>query len=171
MKGIAYRAFAVVAGISIATQAIGAELASQSTEGQDLPALHALWSRYQQAVARKDVTALLDMYVSGDAPVMGGIAPKSYAVITAANKQPVPRTFLSTAKQEVAGEIKLPPDQIENLNMYSDGEVGSISFDYKASVGHGRIIWTTVHTNDGWKIASVVYSINVPAADSKNTSG
>lgn len=140
-------------------------------QGDEVSALHALWSRYQKAVANKDTAALLDMYVSGDAPVMGAFAPRSYAVVTAANKQPVPRTLLSTAQDEVAGEVKLPPDEIENLDIHTDGEIGSVSFDYKAKVGHGRIIWTTVHTNDGWKIASAVYSINVPAADSKDTSG
>jgi hypothetical protein len=37
-------------------------------------------------------------------------------------------------------------------------------------VGHGHIVWTVVQTNKGWKIASVVYSINVPAADGGTTS-
>lgn len=171
MRVRAYMAIVVVAGASLANQAIAAPATSQSMEGSDVSALHALWNRYQQAVASKDATALLDMYMSGNVPVVGGIAPSSYTVITAANKQPVPRTFLSTAKEDVAGEVKLPPDQTENLDIHSDGEIGSISFDYKAKMGHGRIIWTTVHTNDGWKIASIVYSINIAAADGKSKSG
>lgn len=170
MKRRTYKLFAVVAAMAMAVPAIGATPPSLSVEGHDLADLHTLWSRYQQAVAKKDARALLAMYVSENVSVMGGIAPKSYAIITAANKQPVPRTFLMTAKENVVGEIKLPPDQTENLDIHSDGEIGSVSFDYRAKVGHGRIIWTTVHTNKGWKIASVVYSINVPAADSKSTS-
>lgn len=165
MKKPSYKAFAAVAGIGGVMLVFGANAANSSMENQDSSALHTLWSNYQQAVAKKDAKALLDLYVNADVPVMGGIAPKSYALISAANKQPVPRTLLMTAKDDVAGEIKLPPDQTENLDIHSDGEVGSISFDYKAKIGHGRIIWTTVRTNDGWKIASVVYSINVPAAD------
>jgi hypothetical protein len=163
--------FAVIAGISIANQAVAASPEIQSARRNDVAALHELWSHYEQAVASKDVKALLNMYVSEGVPVMGGIAPKSYAVIMAANKQPVPRTLLSTAKEDVAGEVKLPPDQTENLDIHSDGEIGIISFDYKAKMGHGRIIWTTIRTNDGWKIASVVYSINVPAADNKGAPG
>lgn len=158
----------MVAGMSMSALAIGATSASPSTESSDVSALHQLWNRYQQAVASKDAKTLLELYVSEDAPIIGGIAHDSYALITAANKQPVPRTLLMTAKEDVIGEIKLPPDQIQNLDIHSDGEVGSVSFDYAAKVGHGRIIWTTVRTNDGWKIASVVYSINVPAADHKD---
>jgi len=171
MKMRTSTAIAVVVGALVATQAFGADVAGASKGDQDLSALRALWNNYEHAVAEKDASALLNMYVSADVPVRGGFAPSSYALVTAANKQPVPRTLLTTAKEDVAGEVKLPPDETENLDVHSDGEVGSISFDYKAKVGHGRIIWTTVLTSDGWKIASVVYSINLPAADRARTSG
>lgn len=171
MKKQASKAIAVVAGLLVAAQAFGANAGGASKGDQDLSALRALWNNYEHAVAKKDAPALLDMYVSADAPVRGGFAPKSYALVTAANKQPVPRTLLTTAKEDVTGEVKLPPDQIENLDIHSDGEVGSVSFDYRAKVGHGRIIWTTVLTNNGWKIASVIYSINLPAADRAGTAG
>ena len=163
---------ATVTGLAISAYACGATPAtSPSTEDHDVSALHQLWSSYQQAVAKKDAKTLLEFYVNADVPVMGGIAPRSYTIITAANQQPVPRTILTTAREDVAGEVKLPPDQIENLAIHSDGEIGSISVDYAAKMGHGRIIWSTVRTNDGWKIASVVYSINVAAADKSGASG
>lgn len=169
--GQAYKSVAAVVGLVVATQTMGAHSPSPATDSRDVAELNTLWSGYQQAVARKDASALLGMYVSENVPVMGGIAPASYALITAANKQPVSRVLPTTAKEDVAGEVKLPPDQTENLDIHTDGEIGSIAFDYHAKVGHGRIIWTTVRTNDGWKIASVVYSINVPAADRAQTSG
>jgi hypothetical protein len=165
MKWQTCKVIAFAAGLLGATQAFGSDAVGTSKGDQDLSALRALWNSYEHAVARKDATALLDMYVSAEAPVMGGFAPRSYALVTAANKQPVPRTLLVTAKEDVVGEVKLPPDQIENLDIHSDGEIGSVSFDYRVKVGHGHIIWTTVLTNQGWKIASVVYSINLPAAD------
>ncbi|MBE1159874.1 hypothetical protein [Dyella acidiphila] len=169
MKKQTYMALACLAGMSVMPPAIAASSAAQTTAGDDTSALHALWAGYEHAVASKDAAALLTMYVDADVPVVGAIAPRSYAVISAANKQAVPRTMRMTAKDDVTGEVKLPPDQIENLSIHTDGEVGTVSFDYKAKIGHGRIIWSTVHTNDGWKIAAVVYSINVPAADKPHT--
>jgi hypothetical protein len=59
----------------------------------------------------------------------------------------------------------LPPDVTSHLQIQTDGEVGTLSWDYTAAMGHGQITWTVVRTNDGWKIASIIYSINVPAAD------
>ena len=162
---------AVASGLLVAAHAFGADTVSASHGDRNVMALRALWNGYQYAVASKDASALLGMYVSADAPVRGGFAPKSYALVTAANKQPVPRTLLTTAREDVAGEVKLPPDRIENLDIHSDGEVGSVAFDYRAKVGHGRIIWTTVLTNSGWKIASVVYSINLPAAEGAGNPG
>ena len=167
MKTYLYKTLASVVAISIASQAIAGELVDQVAPNEDVTALHQLWERYQQAVAKKDAKGLLALYVSDAVPVMGGIAPQSYALIVAANKRPVPRTLLLTARENVAGEVKLPPDEIKNIRIHSDGEVGSIAFDYAAKVGHGHIIWSTVRTNDGWKIAFVLYSINVPAADKK----
>ena len=160
---------ASIVALSIASQAAAGELTKPSATDGDVAALHQLWDRYQQAVARKDAKELLGLYVSDSAPVMGGFAPRSYTLIVAANKQPIPRTLTLTAKENVAGEVKLPPDEITNLSIHTDGEVGSVSFDYAAKVGHGQIIWSTVRTNDGWKIASVLYSINVPAADEKRS--
>ncbi|GLR00028.1 hypothetical protein [Dyella mobilis] len=168
MKAGVLKAFVMIALTTGCAQA--AEVANNpSAESSDDAALHQLWDSYQQAIARKDAKALLGLYVNGDAPVVGGFAPRSYAVVTAANKQPVPRTLSITAKEDVVGEVKLPPDRTENLAVHSDGEVGSVSFDYFAKIGHGRIIWSVVRTNDGWKIASALYSINLPAADKKST--
>jgi hypothetical protein len=169
MNTFAYKAMAVVAGMSVFACAIAATATPPSTDGTGVAALHQLFSRYQQAVADKDAKTLAGLYLSDDVPVVGAFAPRSYAVVTAANKQPVPRTLPSTAKEDVAGEVKLPPDQTSHLDIHADDEVGSVSFDYASKMGRGRIIWTTVHTSDGWKIASVLYSINVPAADPKTT--
>lgn len=165
MKRWSGSAIAVAAGVLVTAHATGVNGVNAHDKEVRAKALHALWSSYQQAVANKDAQALLSMYVSPDVPVMGAFAPRSYAVVTAANKQPVPRTLLVTAKQDVVNEAKLPPDQTEHVEVHSDDEVGSISYDYRAKVGHGHIVWTVVQTNKGWKIASVVYSINVPAAD------
>jgi hypothetical protein len=158
-------AMAIIAGMSMSACAIAAAPVNPRDESTDVAALHQLFSRYQQAVADKNAKALLAFYVSGDVPVTGAFAPRSYAVVTAANKQPVPRTMPLTAKDDVVGEAKLPPDQTSNLIIHTDGEVGAVSFDYASKFGHGRIVWSTVLTNDGWKIAAMTYSINVPAAD------
>jgi hypothetical protein len=169
MRARICKVIAVIAMLSAACQATAIERNRQLSVDESETALHQLWDHYQQAVAQKNTKQLLALYVSDSVPVMGGIAPRSYALMAAANKQPVPRTFLVTARENVTGEVKLPPDKTKNLSIHTDGEVGSVSFDYAAKMGHGRIIWSAVRTNEGWKIASVLYSINIPAADKKRS--
>ncbi len=139
---------------------------AQSAE-KGVAELHQLFDNYQHAVATKNSKDLLGYFLNESVPFVGAFSSPSYKLISNANKQPVPRTLSSNAKEDAAGEIKLPPDQIKNLSIQTDGEVGTVSWDYYAKIGHGRMVWATVLTNDGWKIASVTYSINVPAASKK----
>lgn len=168
MKKLALLVLLLVAGNAAGSQSYSTPPTHSHESQASASELRDFWNQYQQAVKKKDANKLLASYLSETIPVIGGIAPKSYAVISAANKQSVPRFLVSTGKDNAAGETKLPPDITTNLQIQTDGEVGTLSWDYSASIGHGRIAWTVVRTNDGWKIASIVYSINVPAADKQS---
>lgn len=177
MKTFAVLAFLVLSGSAQAYQQgdsastgwgeplIGDARPSSTGSDVDVAALRSLVVDYQANVKKRDGKALLAMYVSDNAPVIGAFAEKSFAVVSAANKVAVPRTMPTTAKESVASEVKRPPDRITALVINTDGAVGTVSYDYAMPEGHGRIAWTVLRANDGWKIASVVYSINVVAAD------
>src|SRR5699024_4495588 len=60
------------------------------------------------------------------------------------------------------------PDHFEelfhNLKIITDGSVASVAFDYEFQINgqthnHGKEIWHLVHTDNGWKTNSVIYSI------------
>jgi hypothetical protein len=159
-----FAAFAVAAVFSASAEPSAVHIPSVE---KSVIELHQLFDHYQHAVAAKNSKELLGYFLSETVPFLGAFAPASYDLISSANKQQVPRTLSSNAKEDADSEIKLPPDQIENLSIQTDGEVGTVSWDYYAKIGHGRIIWSTVLTNDGWRIASVTYSINMPAAAKK----
>jgi hypothetical protein len=161
-------AFVVAAALSASAEPSAVH--AQSVE-KGVTELHQLFDHYQHAVATKNSKELLGYFLNETVPFVGAFAPPSYQLISSANKQRVPRTLSSNAKEGAASEIKLPPDQIKNLSIQTDGEVGIVSWDYYAKIGHGRIIWSTVLTNDGWKIAFVTYSINMPAAAKKAPTG
>lgn len=168
MKRFVLCVLLVAAGNAFGFQSTSGPTTHAHESKASISELHNFWNQYQEAVKQKDSNKLLTFYLNETIPVIGGIAPASYAVISAANKQPIPRVLVSTGKENAAGEIRLPPDVTENLQIQTDGEVGTLSWDYTATVGHGRITWAVVRTNDGWKIASIVFSLNVPAADKKS---
>jgi hypothetical protein len=160
-----FAAFAVAAVFSASAEPSAGHV--QSVD-KSVFELHQLFDHYQHALATKNSKELLGYFLNETVPFVGAFAPASYELISSANKQQVPRTLTSNAKEDANSEVKLPPDQIKNLSIQTDGEVGNVSWDYYAKIGHGRIIWSAVLTNDGWKIASVTYSINMPAAAKKS---
>ena len=165
MKMLALFALFIAAGNASAFEEPTAIPRTHHEPQQSVSELRHFWDQYQQAIKQKDTKKLLASYLSDSIPVTGGIAPKSYALISAANKQPIPRFQQSVGKDNAEGEAKLPPDVTSNLQIQTDGEVGTVTWDYAAAMGHGQITWTVVHINEGWKITSIVYSINVAAAD------
>ncbi|HEY4144762.1 hypothetical protein [Pinirhizobacter sp.] len=176
MKRFGVLAFLLVAGYAQAFEKAPVSAAAVHGDGvalstgptEDIRALRDLFSKYQAGVKQKDARTVLSLYLNESAPVISALAAKSYAVIVAANpKQSIPRTTSYTAKDSVPNEVKNQPDETSNLTINTDGTVGAVSFDYVLAQGngHGRISWSVIRTNDGWKIAAVLFSINIPAAD------
>lgn len=67
--------------------------------------------------------------------------------------------------------IVASPDQLKetvrNLQVVTDGEVASVSFDYEfvsnsKVVNRGLECWQLVRSETGWKIAFIAYSIHAP---------
>jgi hypothetical protein len=121
-----FAAFAVAAVFSASAEP--GVVRVQSVERSSIE-LHQLFDHYQHAVATKNSKKLLGYFLNDAVPFVGAFAPASYELISSANKQQVPRTFSSNAKEDADNEIKLPPDQIENLSIQTDGEIGTVSWD------------------------------------------
>lgn len=52
-----------------------------------------------------------------------------------------------------------------NTRIDTDGDIASVTFDYSFHSGdretnHGKEAWHLVNTDDGWKIVSVIWSVN-----------
>ncbi|WP_266157855.1 hypothetical protein [Dyella silvatica] len=124
---------------------------------------------YNAAMARKDSSALLDFYFDGNVPVIGSVAPASYALMFSASKGKAPKVFSSPAKQAVQGDTnpKATVEKVSNLSVQTDGAIATVQYDYAIPQGHGHTFWTLVHTTDAWKITSIVYSINLASLDKK----
>jgi hypothetical protein len=56
-------------------------------------------------------------------------------------------------------------EQFRNVRIETDGDVASVFFDYSflnngRETNHGKEAWHLLRTEQGWKIASVVWSVN-----------
>ncbi len=55
------------------------------------------------------------------------------------------------------------------MKIDTDGDLASVLFDYAflsngKETNHGKEAWHLLRTQDGWKIASVVWSVNLKPA-------
>ncbi|WP_457095634.1 nuclear transport factor 2 family protein [Lysobacter sp. P5_B9] len=60
-------------------------------------------------------------------------------------------------------------ETFDNVKIDTDGDLASVVFDYAflsngKETNHGKEAWHLLRTQDGWKIASVVWSVNLKPA-------
>lgn len=66
---------------------------------------------------------------------------------------------------DIAADTESKEERFRNLRIDTDGDIATVGFDYSFHAGgretnHGREAWQLVNTDDGWKIISVIYSVN-----------
>ncbi len=60
-------------------------------------------------------------------------------------------------------------ETFDNIRIDTDGDIASVIFDYEfrsdgKAGNHGKEAWHLVRTDDGWKIVSVIWSMNWPTS-------
>lgn len=66
---------------------------------------------------------------------------------------------------DIVADTERTEETLRNIRIDTDGDVAAVWFDYSFHAGgretnHGREAWQLVNTDDGWKIISVIYSVN-----------
>jgi hypothetical protein len=72
----------------------------------------------------------------------------------------------------IASDKNSSEETFDNVEIDTDGDLASVVFDYAflsngKETNHGKEAWHLLRTADGWKIASVVWSVNLRPAQAK----
>lgn len=78
------------------------------------------------------------------------------------------RTHLSFI-QNIVNDSEPLEEKFRNVRIDTDGDIATVISDYSFHRGaretnHGQESWHLVHTESGWKIASVIWSVNTSPA-------
>jgi hypothetical protein len=81
-------------------------------------------------------------------------------------KEPSPKIASNTPRKFIEKIVRAPDartETFENVRIDTDGEMAQVLFDYSFMVGDyrnnwGKESWQMVRTEDGWKIAAVIWS-------------
>jgi hypothetical protein len=124
-----------------------------------------LVTRFKEAILAKDGESMHALFLPGGSWLQG-LDKHSLAKVRA--KKPDARQFGAGNYEQFAKFVGSSPKAIEetfdNVRIESDGTVGTVYFDYQflqegKPLNHGVETWQIVHTDDGWKISAMLYSV------------
>lgn len=126
-----------------------------------------LITTFQASLKKHDTKALEDLFLPGSDVWIVTLGDKTLESIRA--KDPAaPRYKVGTRKSflEFVGSTKSPIEEdFHNVRIHTDGSMASVYFDFEFMAdgkvqNRGAETWQLVHTDDGWKIAAMLYSSN-----------
>ncbi|SFR88458.1 SnoaL-like domain-containing protein [Dyella sp. OK004] len=132
--------------------------------------IHRLIDGFQKAIVAKDGKALSDMFLPSGGAWVTVLSDDSYARMKAKSPN-VPRYKLGNYADFVqfVATSKVPiEERFNQVRVETDGAVASVYFDFVflqdgKENNRGSETWHVVKTDDGWKISSMTYSVNMPA--------
>jgi hypothetical protein len=131
----------------------------------DTAQIQQLIEQFKDAIREKNSQAMHDLFQPGGSWLQG-LDQTSLAAVRA--KKPGVKQFAPDNYEHFAKFIGTAPKPVEeifdNVRIQTDGTVGTVYFDYRFLDGgkqtnHGVETWQLVHTEQGWKISAMLYSV------------
>ncbi|TJY63326.1 nuclear transport factor 2 family protein [Sinimarinibacterium sp. CAU 1509] len=142
---------------------------------KDVAAIQQIVERFGAAFRNKDVDSFPDLFYSANPDeVIWQFVVEDTRLARIQKFKPkarktrrLPGNNYLTAIQGIAADPLPTEEKFFNVKIDTDGEVGSVNFDYIVLVGGeeknwGREMWHLVRTDQGWKIISVIFSARDP---------
>lgn len=127
---------------------------------------------FQAAISEKDSVKFNKLFFQNEVPFVGIMSPKTEQSI----KKNVPDfegVSVSNSRKfirEICKTDKAQKEDFYNIDIYSDGMIASIMFDYSFTSGDkmiqwGNEKWNLVNDQGEWLITDVIYSIHFPGVE------
>lgn len=138
----------------------------------DADAIHRVIETFRTAIIARDKPGFLALFHDGplvwqsvlsDATVVRAREKRPDSIKARVNPVSTPQSFIET----IASDEKRNEEKFWNIQIHTDGDIAAVTFDYayfydNAETNHGKESWLLVRTEGGWKITSVVYSVDLP---------
>ena len=146
--------------------------ACAASEPGDRASIEKVVETFRVAIIKKDKASFMQLFYSENIPWIGVTTDLSLARENANKPKPDmpdfkkifatsgPRKFIEGIVEDKA----LNEEKFENVRIDSDGDVAQVWFDYSYNFGGykanwGKEAWHMVRTEKGWKISSVIWSM------------
>jgi hypothetical protein len=161
----------LAAGIFVSLPALAANPVKPTTDQDDIKGIV---ESFRTAVVNKDKAGFLKLFFNESTPWIGVTSEKGLKLLKAKKtdpNQPDPEKIYSqdNPSKFIDGLIKDGrhfEEKFSNVHVDTDGSIGMVYFDYSFNVegykaNWGKETWHLVRTTDGWKISSVIWSMDL----------
>jgi hypothetical protein len=147
-----------------------AQAATASAGNAAQPQIEAVIESFRTAIIDKDKPRFTALFLHENATWQSVVGEDNFrqlregkpdAVKAKVDPKRTPATFIDG----IASSPDRSEEQFRNVRIETDGDVASVFFDYSflnngRETNHGKEAWHLLRTEQGWKIASVVWSVN-----------
>lgn len=141
-------------------------------------AIRAVVEAFRTAIIDKDKARFVALFVPGnvgwqstrsDAALQRVRVKNPKAVKTRFNPESTYLTFID----DIVGDKESTEETFDNVRIETDGDIASVVFDYRFIGGgvesnNGKEAWQLIRTDEGWRIISVIWSVNLPPEPAKS---
>jgi ketosteroid isomerase-like protein len=135
----------------------------------DETAIEQVMKQYHAAILAHDGTALSGLFLPDANLWLNVLSDSAYARAKA--KSPTAQKVRVSSYRDFAKLVSTTPKNFDpehsNVVIHTDGTIAAVYFDFVFNVdgkasNRGSETWQLVKTEDGWRIASIVYSSEPP---------
>jgi hypothetical protein len=131
----------------------------------------AVVEQFRTAIIAKDAAALRALFLPGHDSWFSVNTEVEHGRRLLKNPA-APRVHPGTSTQfaqSISRDGARAEEKFENVKIHADDSIASVHFDYVflsngKPTNHGQEAWQLIHTDDGWKIVSLVYSYDTGGA-------
>lgn len=128
--------------------------------------------RFRTAIIERDKPRFLALFLEGGVSWQSTLSDEGLVRIREKNPKAIklrvnPANNPTSFIDEVVADKASSEETFDNIRIDSDGDVAAVTFDYRflsdgKETNHGKEAWQLIRTAEGWRIVSVIWSVNLP---------
>jgi len=158
-------------GLTMMTASAYAAASADAVTSDAKTQIEQVIAHFQTAIIKKDKATLSELFLPINNSWITVPTEATWRIVHA--KHPKARRFMPGSYTEfvdfIANSSEPMEEKFSNVKIDSDGAVASVYFDFVflsngKPQNRGSETWQLINTGSGWKINSLIYSINVDPA-------
>lgn len=127
---------------------------------------------FRVSIIERDRARFLKLFLEGGVSWQSTLSDEALVRIREKNPKAVklrvnPANNPTSFIDEVVADKASSEETFDNIRIDSDGDVAAVTFDYRflsdgKETNYGKEAWQLIRTAEGWRIVSVIWSVNLP---------